>query len=85
MHGGAKVVASSPAPSEAFLRVIPRKLAEQVAHFQRGHQEAHLVLGVLYAQAGMLTEGANELRKVPTGDSSYDLARRLLQSLSSGR
>jgi hypothetical protein len=85
MHGGAKVVASSPAPSEAFLRVIPRKLADQMEHFQRGHRDAHLVLGVLYAQAGMLTEGANELRKVLPDDSSYDVARRLLPSVSSER
>ena len=85
LHGGAKIVASSPAPSEAFLRVIPRKLADQMEHFQRGHRDAHLVLGVLYAQAGMLTEGANELRKVLPDDSSYDVARRLLPSVSSER
>jgi hypothetical protein len=85
MHGGSKIVASSPAPSEALLRIIPRKLADQMARFQRGHRDAHLVLGVVYAQAGMLTEGADELRKVPAGDSSYDVARRLLQSFSSGR
>jgi hypothetical protein len=84
MHGGSKVVATSPSPSEALLRVIPRKLADEMTRFQRGHREAHLVLGVLYAQAGMVTEGANELREIPQGDSSYDLARRLLGSLSSG-
>jgi hypothetical protein len=82
MHGGSKVVASSPSPSEATLRVLPRKLADEIAHFQRGHRDAHLVLGVLYAQAGMVTEGANELGKVPAGDPSSEVARRLLQSLS---
>jgi hypothetical protein len=84
MHGGSKVVATSPSPSEALLRVIPRKLADDMTRFERGHREAHLVLGVLYAQAGMVTEGANELREIQQGDSSYDLARRLLGSLSSG-
>ena len=83
MHGGSKIVATSPSPSEALLRVIPRKLADEMTHFQRGHQDAHLVLGVLYAQAGMVTEGENELREVPQGNSSYALARRLLDSLSS--
>jgi len=85
LHGGTKVVASSPSPSEAFLRTIPRKLADEMAHFQRGHKDAHLVLGVVYAQAGMLTEGTNELNKVAAGDPSYNDAHRLLQSLPSGR
>jgi hypothetical protein len=82
LRGGSKVVASSPSPSEANLRILPRKLADEIAHFQRGHRDAHLVLGVLYAQAGMVTEGASELRQVPPGDSSYDIARRLVESLS---
>jgi len=83
LRGGSKVVASSPSPSEATLRILPRKLADEIAHFQRGHRDAHLVLGVLYAQAGMVTEGASELRQVSPGDSSYDIARRLVESLSS--
>jgi hypothetical protein len=82
LHGGSKVVASSPAPSDTLLPVISLKLADEIAHFQQSHEEAHLVLGVLYAQAGILTEGANELNKVPPGDPSFNVARRLLQSLS---
>jgi hypothetical protein len=83
MPGGAKVVASQPSPSEAILRIIPPKLADEIEHFRQGHHEAHLVLGVLYAQAGMLTESADELRKVPPGDPAYNTARTLLTSLSS--
>ena len=82
LRGGSKVVASSPSPSEATLQILPRKLADEIAHFQRAHRDAHLVLGVLYAQAGMITEGTSELRQVPSGDSSYNSARRLLESLS---
>jgi hypothetical protein len=54
-----------------------------MARFRQGHQEAHLVLGALYAQAGMLTDSAAELRKVPPGDPSYNKAQTLLYSLSS--
>jgi anti-sigma factor RsiW len=83
LRGGSKVVASEPSPSETPLRIVPLKLADDLAHFRRGHEEAHLVLGALYAQAGMLTESADELRKVPRGDSSYDTAQTLLKSLLS--
>jgi anti-sigma factor RsiW len=83
LRGGSKVVASEPSPSETLLRIVPLKLADEMEHFRRGHEEAHLVLGALYAQAGMLTESADELRKVPPGDSSYYTAQTLLKSLSS--
>jgi hypothetical protein len=83
LRGGAKVVASRPSPSETQLRIIPIKLADELARFQRGHKDAHLVLGTLYAQAGMLTDSAMELKQVQPGDPSYNTARTLLQSLSS--
>ena len=83
LRGGSKVVASEPSPSETLFRIVPLKLADEIAHFRRGHEEAHLVLGALYAQAGMLTESADELRKVPPGDSSYYTAQTLMKSLSS--
>ena len=80
MRGGSKVVASAP---EALLRIIPGRLADELAQFRRGHEEAHLVLGALYAQAGMLDESADELRKVAPGDSSYSTAQTLLETLPS--
>jgi hypothetical protein len=83
LRGGSTVVASGPPSLEALLRIIPYKLADELAQFRQGHEEAHLVLGALYAQAGMLTESADELRKVPPGDSSYGTARTLLESLPS--
>lgn len=83
LRGGSKVVASEPSTSETHLRVVGLKLADEIAHFRHGHPDAHLVLGAVYAQAGMLTESADELSKVPPGDSSYGTARKLLASLSS--
>jgi predicted anti-sigma-YlaC factor YlaD len=84
LRGGSTVVASGPLFPEALLRIIPSKLADELAQFRHGHEEAHLVLGALYAQAGMLTDSAAELRKVLPGDSSYGTAEKLLESLPSG-
>jgi hypothetical protein len=83
LRGGSKVVASAPSPSETLLRIIPLKLADEMARFRQSHQDAHLVLGTLYAQAGMLTDSADELKKIPPGDSAYNTARTLLQNLPS--
>jgi hypothetical protein len=83
LPGGSRVVASEPAPSEAVLRIVPVKLTDEMARFRKDHQDSHLVLGALYAQAGMLTESEAELKKVPPSDTSYKTARTLLDSLSS--
>lgn len=81
LHGGTKVVASEPSLSGTALKIIPAKYANEIAHFKQVHQEAHLALGALYAQAGMLTESADELRKVQPGDPLYNTARTMLKSL----
>jgi hypothetical protein len=78
LRGGSTIVASSPG---ALIQVIPQRLADELEQFRRKHEEAHLVLGAFYAQAGMLTESANELKKVVPGDPSYSTARTLLESL----
>ena len=82
LRGGSKVVASNPSPSGALLRIVPLKLAREMQDFRKTHEDAHLVLGAMYAQAGMLTESANELKKVPPVDSSYNTAQKLLASVS---
>ena len=83
LPGGSRVVASEPAPSEAVLRIVPVKLTDEMARFRKDHQDSHLILGALYAQAGMLSESEDELKKVPPSDSSYKTARTLLENLSS--
>lgn len=83
LHGGTKVVASEPSLTETALKIIPTRYATEIAHFKQAHQEAHLALGALYAQAGMLTESADELRKVQPGDPLYNTARTMLKSLPS--
>jgi hypothetical protein len=65
------------------LRIVPVKLADEMARFRKDHQDSHLVMGALYAQAGMLSESEDELKRVPPGDSTYKTARTLLDSLSS--
>jgi hypothetical protein len=80
LHGGSTVVASG-ASSGAVLRIIPRRLAQELEQFRDTHERAHVVLGALYAQVGLLTESETELVKVPPGDPSYSTARALLASL----
>ena len=81
LHGGTKVVASEPSLSETALRINLPKLPDDMERFKQGHQDAHLILGALYAQAGMLTESAEQLKKVPSSDPSYNMAQAMLKTL----
>ncbi len=78
---GRSKAASSATALPAVVRVIPEKLADEIAHFRQQHETAHLVLGVLYGQAGMLTASADELGKVAPTDPDYSTARALWGSL----
>lgn len=81
LHGGTKVVASQPSLSETALRILMPKLPDDMEHFRQEHQDAHLTIGAAYAQAGMLAESAEELKKIPPSDPSYNMAQAMLKSL----
>lgn len=78
---GNPVTAPSPPSPEAKFRVLDQKKADEIAHFQEANPESHLVLGILYAQAGLLEPGEHELEQLPKSDPNYGLAQNLLKSI----
>jgi hypothetical protein len=85
LKGGTTVVASGPPGSEAMIKIVPQTLATEITRFRKQHEDAHFVLGAMYAQAGMLSESADELKQVAPGDASYALARKMLESLPAAK
>jgi hypothetical protein len=89
LGGGKSVSAPSPPSPEAKFRVVDQKNADELAHFQEANAESHIVLGILYAQAGLLEQGERELEQVPKSDPKlglindpkYGLAQNLLKSI----
>ena len=78
---GNSVTAPSPPSPEAKFRVLDQKKADEIAHFQEANPESHLVLGILYAQAGLLEPGEHELEQLPKNDPKYGLAQKLLEGI----
>jgi anti-sigma factor RsiW len=78
---------NSPAPPSpgAKFRVLDRAKAEEFEQFRKAHPEVHLVLGIVYGQAGLSQDAESELRRIPEGDPDYELAERLLRSLREKR
>lgn len=78
---GKSVIAPGPSNPEAKFRVLEPSKADFLEGFRKAHPEAHVVLGILAAEAGLLEMSENELKQVTNGSRDYELAQRLLQSL----
>lgn len=66
-----------PAPQAKF-RVLDRTKADEILQTQRNHPSAHLPLGLLYADAGLLDEAEREFRALLKANPDSSIARRLL-------
>jgi hypothetical protein len=81
LGGGKSVNAPSPPGPEAKFRVLDQKNADEIAHFQEANPESHIALGIVFAQAGLLGPGEDELELLPKTDPNYRLAQNLLKSI----
>lgn len=66
-----------PAPQARF-RVLDRAKANELAKARRAYGSSHLVLGLLYAEAGLLKEAERELRALQKANPDSEIARGLL-------
>jgi len=79
------MIAPDSSEPVAKFRVLAEAKARELKQFQKAHPEAHLVLGILNAQAGVLETSQRELSRIPEGSHDYQLAQQLLQSLRERR
>lgn len=80
---GRRVVAPAPPEPDARFRVLDAPRADALAD-ARGRRESHLVLGVLYAEGGLVEEARREMSALAEANPGSVLARRLLASLPGG-
>jgi len=80
-NGGGSVSAPTPPSPEAKFTILDQRKVNEIALFQQNHRESHVVLGILYGQAGLLEKGEYELEQVPKGDPNYEIAQNLLESI----
>jgi hypothetical protein len=75
---------TSPAPEARFL-VLDQAGATRLAQAKQTYGNSHLVLGVLYARAGLLDDAEQELRALAKANPGSTVARKLLAGVSSIR
>lgn len=78
---GQQVVAPSPAAGRAKFKVLEQSKIDQIALSRRSGVKSHLVLGLLYADAGLLSEAEQEFNALLAANPDSPTARKLLQSV----
>jgi hypothetical protein len=79
LDNGSTQIAPAPPDVEAKFKVLDQAHAEQINRLREAH--SHLVLGILYAQAGMLTLGEGEWSQIAAGGPDHELAQKLIRSV----
>jgi hypothetical protein len=78
---GREVVAPPPAGSRVKFNVLEQAKVDEVERARRSHAKSHLVMGLVYAEAGLLDEAAREFDALLRDNPQSPVARRLLQSV----
>jgi hypothetical protein len=73
-----------PAPQAKF-RILDQAKANELAEARRAYASSHLVLALLYAQAGLVDEAEQELRALQKNNPNSAIVRRLLASVQAVR
>ena len=89
LRSGESVISPAPPNPEARFQVLDQEKWDELIRIQGklprdpsvSRSELHLLNGILYAQAGLLELGEEELEQIPTGDPNYNLAESLLKSV----
>jgi hypothetical protein len=82
---GQEITSPQPPSPQARFRVIEAAEATRLAAAQRDHGASHLLLGLLYAQAGLLDDAEREVRALEQANPDSEVVRRLGASLQKQR
>ena len=82
---GEEVTAPRPPAPQAKFRILDGAKANELARAKRSFGQSHLTLGLLYADAGLLSEAEREFRLLRNANPNSDLARNLLRQVQALR
>ena len=71
--------------TEARFKVLEQAQAEELARAEKAYAGRHLVLGLSYAQAGLLDEAEREFRALVAANPGSPLAKKLLRDVGAKR
>ncbi len=81
----AQIIAPPREAPEAKFKVLEQNEAEEIAQATTNHPDRHLILGLLYARAGLLDDATRELRALAAANPQAEEVKKLVAKLSSER
>ena len=78
---GQEITAPRPPAPQAKFRVLDQTKANEIVKAKQTYGSSHLVLGLLYADAGLQREAEQELRLLLRANPNSDVAKNLLREL----
>jgi hypothetical protein len=81
LQDGSSLNAPAPPQPEARFRVLDREKEEELSRFASAHPEAHLALGILDGQAGLLSKAEQQFQQISETDPDYQPAQGLLKRI----
>ncbi len=85
MKEGQEITSPRPPAPQAKFRVLDLARANEISKARRAYGSSHLVLGLLYAESGLLKEAEQELRALQKTNPDSELARNLLRQVQALR
>ena len=85
VRDGAEAVAPPPDAPDARFKVLEKTAAEEIGRAEQLRPRSHLLLGALYAGAGMLDEAEREFRELVGHNPRSRVARKLLRDVQARR
>jgi hypothetical protein len=83
--GGQEFIAPHPTAPQAKFRILDQATTSEIDRARRDYASSRLLMGLLYARAGLIAEAEREFRALQKANPDSDVARRLLASLSGPR
>ncbi len=82
---GEEIIAPTPEAPPAKFKVLEQNKADEITQARKTHANRHLLLGLLYARAGLLEEATKELSALTATNPQSDEMKKLVDQLSSER
>ena len=82
---GQEITSPRPPAPQAKFRVLDQAKVNELTRAKRAYGSSHLMLGLLYADAGLLKEAEAELKLVRRANPDSEIARNLLRQIQAIR
>jgi hypothetical protein len=79
---GEEIKSPTPPAGEARFSVVTAAKLGEIERTQKAHANSHLILGTLYAEAGLLQDAQREFRLLLRANPQSAIAQKLLQQVS---